>query len=158
MGGGSDFYECDRDREFERRMYEARYAFQHNTDDEECSNRVCGTCKYRINPNGGVAWCAKHKDRLVKLMEQACDMYKVGDPWDSPEEPHQYRPYRPWNVLLEEPDDMTDAEKARLKRIKQIPKVAFDSCLTYAETLRDKVMELEAEYDKIMDYLNGEEK
>lgn len=64
--------------------------------------------------------------------------------------------YRMAEELLEEPDDMTDKEKERLKRIKAIPESVRELCQTEVSNLRKQVMELEKRSDEILDFLNGE--
>lgn len=100
-----------------------------------------------------ISCCSYH----YELKDVTIEDYDICYPLDSPEEPPRYRPYRPWNVLLQEPADMTDEEKTRLNRINQIPKVVFDVCMERVTALRNQVMELEEEVDGIIDYLNGEE-
>lgn len=64
--------------------------------------------------------------------------------------------YRTAEELLKEPEDMTDKEKERLKRIKAIPESVRDLCKAEVENLRRQVMELEKRRDEIIDFLNGE--
>lgn len=64
--------------------------------------------------------------------------------------------YRTAEELLAEPEDMTDKEKERLKRIKAIPESVRELCQTEVSSLRKQVMELEKRSDEILDFLNGE--
>lgn len=64
--------------------------------------------------------------------------------------------YRTAEELLKEPEDMTDNETERLKRIKAIPESVRDLCKAEVENLRKQVMELEKRSDEILDFLNGE--
>lgn len=66
------------------------------------------------------------------------------------------RRYRTAEELLAEPEDMTDEEKERLKRIKAIPESVRGLCQTEVSNLRKQVMELEKRSDEIIDFLNGE--
>lgn len=66
--------------------------------------------------------------------------------------------YMAYDVLLSSrAESLTDDEKARLRRIKAIPRPVFDAALARVEDLRGQVIALEAEMDEIIDYLNGEE-
>lgn len=67
------------------------------------------------------------------------------------------KPYRTASELLMEPDDMTEKEKERLKRIKAIPECVRHACALRVEALHCAVMALEKEHDALSDYLNGEE-
>lgn len=70
----------------------------------------------------------------------------------------EYKLYRTYADLLDEPDDMTDEEKERLKRIKAIPEPIFKMTQQHIGNLRKAVMELEKMIDDYVDYLNGEVK
>lgn len=72
------------------------------------------------------------------------------------EEESKIEVYRGWQVLMEEPDDMTPDEKKRLKRIKAIPSVAFNAARDREELIREQINQLENESDQLFDFLNGE--
>lgn len=69
----------------------------------------------------------------------------------------EYKPYRTASELLEEPDDMTEKEKERLRRIKDIPEYIRHACVLRVNALNCAISALEKEYDALSDYLNGEE-
>ena len=66
------------------------------------------------------------------------------------------RTYRTGDVLLRQPEDMTEDEKERLKRIQAIPEVARKVLQKEVNRLVDEMMELEKQLDTLVDYLNGE--
>ena len=66
------------------------------------------------------------------------------------------RTYRTGDVLLQQPEDMTEEEKERLRRIQAIPEVARKVLQKEVNRLIDKMMELEKQLDTLVNYLNGE--
>lgn len=60
--------------------------------------------------------------------------------------------------LEKEPEDMTDDEKERLVRIREIPSIVKMILQSEAERIREEVIGLEKRRDAIIDYLNGERK
>lgn len=69
----------------------------------------------------------------------------------------ELRPYRSYWELLKEPEDMTEDERRRLVKIKAIPKEDVTACEYRICQLRDYVMKAEAEADRLIDFLNGED-
>ncbi len=66
------------------------------------------------------------------------------------------RTYRTGDMLLQQPEDMTEEEKERLRRIQAIPEVARKVLQKEVNRLIDKMMELEKQLDTLVNYLNGE--
>jgi len=66
------------------------------------------------------------------------------------------RTYRTGDVLLQQPEDMTEEEKERLRRIQAIPEVARKVLQKEVNRLVDEMMELEKQLDTLVNYLNGE--
>jgi len=66
-----------------------------------------------------------------------------------------YRAFRPYQVLLTEPDDLTEGERIRLERIRRIPASVRAAKLEYMKALREEVILLEAKLDAASDYLEG---
>lgn len=64
--------------------------------------------------------------------------------------------YRTGDVLLQQPEDMTEDEKERFKRIQTIPEVARKVIQKEINRLVDEMMELEQQLDTLVNYLNGE--
>ena len=64
--------------------------------------------------------------------------------------------YRTGDILLQQPEDMTEDEKERFKRIQTIPEVARKVLQKEVNRLVDEMMELEQQLDILVDYLNGE--
>ena len=69
----------------------------------------------------------------------------------------EMRPYRSYRELLKEPQDMTEEERRRLVKIKAIPKEVVTACEDRICRLHDYVMRVEAESDRLKDFLNGED-
>lgn len=65
-------------------------------------------------------------------------------------------PYRTGDILLQQPEDMTEDEKERLKRIQAIPEVARKVLQKEINQLLDEILELKNQLDILVDYLNGE--
>lgn len=65
-------------------------------------------------------------------------------------------PYRTGDILLQQPEDMTEDEKERLKRIQAIPEVARKVLQKEINQLLDEILELKSQLDILVDYLNGE--
>ena len=63
---------------------------------------------------------------------------------------------RPRDVLLQQPEDMTEDEKERFKRIQSIPEVVRKVLQKEVNRLLDEMMELEKQLDTLVNYLNGE--
>lgn len=51
---------------------------------------------------------------------------------------------------------MTEEERRRLSAIKRIPKEVMTACEDRIQRLRESVMAIEAEADRLIDFLNGE--
>lgn len=66
------------------------------------------------------------------------------------------RTYRTGDILLQQPEDMTEEEKERLRRIQAIPEVARKVLQKEVNRLIDKMMKLEKQLDTLVNYLNGE--
>lgn len=64
--------------------------------------------------------------------------------------------YRTGDVLLQQPEDMTEDEKERFKRIQSIPEVVRKVLQKEVNRLLDEMMELEKQLDTLVNYLNGE--
>ena len=58
--------------------------------------------------------------------------------------------------MLQQPEDMTEEEKERLRRIQAIPEVARKVLQKEVNRLLDEMMELEKQLDTLVNYLNGE--
>ena len=74
-----------------------------------------------------------------------------------------FEPYRSAEELLEEPEDMTDREKERLARIKDIPEVVRELCQKEVDALHEQIddlagqiLKLNRKADVLKGYLNGE--
>lgn len=74
-----------------------------------------------------------------------------------------FEPYRSAEELLEEPEDMTDREKERLARIKDIPEVVRELCQKEVDALHEqiddlagRILKLNRKADVLKGYLNGE--
>lgn len=74
-----------------------------------------------------------------------------------------FEPYRSAEELLEEPEDMTDREKERLVRIKDIPEVVRELCQKEVDALHEQIddlagqiLKLNRKADVLKGYLNGE--
>lgn len=65
--------------------------------------------------------------------------------------------YRSYVELLEEPTDMTAAERRRLWNINRIPGAVREVLLSRANDLLSQIKKLESERDTLIDFLNGEE-
>lgn len=96
---------------------------------------------YRIKGFKAAVWDASGLDRLEKCAAL----------------PEPMKLYRPYWMLLEEPSDMTEKERERLKRIKTIPDSVRVTVEEKINNLRSKVMGLEADIDSMIEFLNGEE-
>lgn len=68
----------------------------------------------------------------------------------------ELRKYREYRELLKEPEDMTEDERRRLTAIKAIPKEVMVACEGRIALLREHVIAMEAEMDRLLDFLNGE--
>ena len=78
-------------------------------------------------------------------------------PQDIPCTTVEYHQYRSWAQLLaSDLDDLKQDERVRLTRIKAMPEVARNVLLKRCDELRESIMELESEYDALIDYINGE--
>ena len=75
---------------------------------------------------------------------------------ETEEELPEIRPYRTYRELLLEPTDMTFDEMRRLSVIKEIPEDVRISCEERIARLSGNVMEIEAEKDRLCNFLNGE--
>lgn len=64
--------------------------------------------------------------------------------------------YRTGDVLLQQPEDMTEDEKERYKRIQSIPEVARKVLQKEINRLIDEITELEKQLAILVNYLNGE--
>ena len=69
----------------------------------------------------------------------------------------ELRPYRSYRELLKEPEDMTEEERRRLVKIKAIPKEVVTACEDRICKLHEYVLMVEAEADRLKDFLNGED-
>ncbi len=68
------------------------------------------------------------------------------------------RRYRSAAELEKEPEDMTDDEKERLIRIREIPSIVKMILQNEADRITEEVIGLEKRRDALIDYLNGEKK
>ena len=102
------------------------------------------TTLFRLKGFSAAAWDDNGLDKLERYREPAEESRL-----------HRYYATRPYQYLLTEPDDLTDAERVRLERIKRIPATERIVKEKLREALRQEVMMLEAKIDAISDYLEG---
>lgn len=102
---------------------------------------------FRLKGFSAATWDDSGLDRLERYREPEAEL-EAG-------RLRRYYTTRPYQHLLTEPDDLTDAERVRLERIKRIPESERRVKEGLREALRLEVMMLEAKIDAISDYLEG---